>query len=294
MSTSNSARRHLVWLTTAVRYNLIEHSRNTFAMLLVVAFVPTWTILAYLVIPRTAIPFHLRATGQLLSPAGNQMTQLTGALNVVALITGFMMFAATFTGGRFDKRLALAGYPRAHLVLAKAATLTLASVLVAAYATTVICTAWSPKQPLQLATALFSSAMTYGALGVVFGSVLRREVEGMFAIAMTSVVDITLQNPTRSSSAESPLVHYLPSHGAIQTATASAFSTAHTPTYLALQGLWFSVTALLALLTFHRRTRNAIPRSNDARPAQAGPGVPPQESDVPATPKRSPAPSPTP
>lgn len=293
---SNGAGNHLNWFTTAVRYNLIEHSRNTFAMILVVAFVPTWTTLAYLVIPKTAIPFHLRATGQLLTPAGNQMTQLTGALNAVALITGFMMFAATFTGARFDKRLALAGYPRPHLVLAKAATLTLASALVATYATTVICTAWSPKQPLQLATALFSSAMTYGALGVVFGSVLRREVEGMFAIAMTSIVDITLQNPTRSSSAESTLVHFLPSHGAIQTATASGFSTTPTPDYLALQALWFTATALLALLTFHRRTRNALPpKSTAAALAHATAEVPSTGSDVDATPpKKSPAPSPAP
>ncbi|MFE2547357.1 ABC transporter permease [Streptomyces sp. NPDC059355] len=293
---SNGTRRHLVWFTTAVRYNLIEHSRNKFAMLLVVAFVPTWTTLAYLVIPRTAVPFHLRATGRLLSPAGNQLTQLTGALNVVALITGFMMFAATFTGGRFDKRLALAGYPRTHLVLAKAATLTLASALVAVYATTLICAAWSPRQPLQLATALFSSAMTYGALGVIFGSVLRREVEGMFAVAMTSVVDITLQNPARSSSAESPLVHYLPSHGAIQTAAASAFSTAHTPAYLALQATWFTATALLALLTFHQRTRNALPpKSQVVRLVHAGTEAPGAGSDGAATPpKRTPAPSPAP
>ncbi|WP_327286038.1 MULTISPECIES: hypothetical protein [unclassified Streptomyces] len=132
--------------------------------------------------------------------------------------------------------------------------------------------------------------MTYGALGVVFGPVLRREVEGMFAVAMTSVVDITLQNPTRSSSTESLLVHYLPSHGAIQTATASAFSTAHTTVYLGLQALWFTAAALLALLTFHRRTRNALPpRADDAWFAQASPGVPPEASDVPAAPKRSPA-----
>lgn len=277
---NNGASGHLTWFTTAVRYNLIEHSRNKFAMVLVVTFVPTWTILAYLVIPKTAVPFHLRATGQLLAPAGNQMTQLTGAINAVSLITGFMMFAATFTGGRFDKRLALAGYPRPHLVLAKAAALTLASALVAAYATAVICAAWSPKQPLQLATALFSSAMTYGALGVVFGSVLRREVEGMFAIAMTSIVDITLQNPTRSSSAESPLVHFLPSHGAIQTATASGFSTTPTPAYLALQALWFTAAALLALLTFHRRTRNALPPAGGgAWDARAGTEAPRAHSD---------------
>ncbi|MFD9435758.1 ABC transporter permease [Streptomyces sp. NPDC060002] len=275
---------HLVWFTAAFRYNLIEHSRNRFAMLLIVAFVPIWTILAYFFVPETAVPFHLNATGQLLAPAGNRTTQVTGALNAVSLITGFMMFAATFTGGRFDKRLALAGYPRPHLVLAKAATLTLASALVAAYATAVIRATWSPQQPLQLAAALFSSAMTYGALGVVFGSVLRREVEGMFAIAMTSIVDITLQHPARSSSADRSFVQFLPSHGAIQTATASAFSTTPTPAYLGLQALWFAAIALLALLTFHRRTRTALPPAGrHARLAHTGMEVSAAGSSVVAT-----------
>ncbi|MEU9162246.1 ABC transporter permease [Streptomyces sp. NPDC048424] len=293
---SNGSGGHLTWFTTAVRYNLIEHSRNKFAMVLVMAFVPAWTIVAYLVIPETAVPFHLSATGQLLSPPGNRMTQLTGALNAVSLITGFMMFAATFSGGPFDKRLALAGYPRTHLVLAKAATLILASAFVAAYATAIIHATWSPRQPFQLATALFASAMTYGALGVVFGSVLRREVEGMFAVAMTSVVDITLQHPSRSSSADSPFVQFLPSHGAIQTATASAFSTANTPAYLALQALWFAATALLALITFHRRTRNALPpRSSGARPSPTPAAEHTARIDSAETPpKRSSAPSPAP
>ncbi|MFD9475925.1 ABC transporter permease [Streptomyces nojiriensis] len=268
---SGSAGAHLVWFTTAVRHNLIEHSRNRFAMLLAVAFVPTWTILAYLTIPETAVPFRLPATGETLAPPGNRTTQVTGALNAISLITGFMMFAATFTGGRFDKRLALAGYPRTHLALAKVAILTLVSALVAAYATAVISATWLPEQPLQLAAALFSSAMTYGAFGVVFGSVLRREVEGMFAVMMTSIIDITLQHPTRSASAERSFVQFLPSHGAIQTATAGAFSAAHTPAYLALQALWFAATALVALLTFHRRTRNALPpKARDARLARTG------------------------
>jgi hypothetical protein len=69
-----------------------------------------------------------------LSPAGNEITQITGVINTVTLITGFMMFAATFSGGRFDRRLVMADYPRVHLVLAKAASLALASVGVAAYA----------------------------------------------------------------------------------------------------------------------------------------------------------------
>ncbi|MBY8853596.1 ABC transporter permease, partial [Saccharothrix sp. MB29] len=107
----------------------------------------------------------------------------------------------------------MAGYPRTHLVLAKVTALALVSAAVAAYATAVTCLAWTPRQPLLLAAALFCAGLTYGALGVGFGSVLRREVEGMFAIVMTSIIDLALQNPIVSSGADNPIVRFLPSYG---------------------------------------------------------------------------------
>jgi hypothetical protein len=264
-------KRHLTLYTTAARYDLIEHARNTFAMILVVLYVPTWITLVYLAIPDTAVPFQLDSTGERLAPAGNLLTQITGALNAVTLITGFMMFAATFNGGRFGRRLTMAGYPRAHLVLAKTTSLTLASAAVAAYATAVICVAWSPKQPLQLAVALFGAALTYGAFGVVYGSLLRREVEGMFAMIMTSVIDVALQNPMASAGADSPLIRLLPSYGANQAATAAGFSTVHTPAYLGIQLLWFAAAAGVSLLTFRHRTRSIRPLRDSLPPRSPRP-----------------------
>ncbi|SCD99516.1 hypothetical protein GA0115239_115012 [Streptomyces sp. BpilaLS-43] len=216
-------RRHWALFATASRYALIGHARNRFAMLLVVVYIPVWIALAYLTIPDRPAPFRLRATGEILSPPGNHLTQITGALNAVTLIAGFMMFAATFTGGAFDRRLAMAGYPRFHLVLSKLAALTLVCAAVAAYATAAAGFAWSPRQPLMLATALFCAALTYGALGVVFGSVLRREVEGMFAILMISIIDLALQNPLSSSGSDSGVVRFLPSYGAVQASMSAAF-----------------------------------------------------------------------
>jgi hypothetical protein len=251
-------RRHLHLFVTAARFDLVEHARNRLAMVLVALFIPSWISLAYAIFPTTPVTFRLRATGRLLEPAGNQITQITGAINAVTLITGFMMFAVTFNGGRFDRRLAMAGYPRIHLVLAKTTSLTLACGTIAAYATAVICTAWSPRQPLQLAVALFCGAMTYGALGVVFGSLLRREVEGMFALVMTSLVDVGLQSPLASGGTKSSAVQFLPTYGAMQAATAAGFTHIPLPGDLAVQILWFSGAAFLGLLAFHRRTKDAL------------------------------------
>ncbi|GAA3840079.1 ABC transporter permease [Streptomyces phyllanthi] len=265
MTRPPAVRRHRTLFLTAARYTLIEHVRNRFAMVLIALFIPVWTALAFWSVPSTPTRFRLRATGHLLTPHGNQLTEITGALNAVTLIIGFMMFAASFTGGHFDRRLALAGYPRAHLVLAKLTSLALVSAVVAAYATVLTCAFWTPEQPTLLAAALFGAGITYGALGVAFGSLLRREVEGMFAIVMTSVIDLALQNPLYSSGSDGSVVRYLPSYGAMQAATGAGFSTTALPKYLAIQAGWFTAAALLGLLAFHRRTRNTLSRTRHPR-----------------------------
>ncbi|MEV4870704.1 ABC transporter permease [Streptomyces syringium] len=264
-------KRHLVLFATASRYELAVHARNRFAMVLVAAFIPTWSAVARFVVPDTPARFRLRATGAIVAPPGNELTQITGAINAVILITGFMMFAAGFASGRFDHRLALAGYPRTHLVLAKTAALTVASALISVYAAAVTSLSWMPRQPLLLTAALFCAAMTYGTLGVVFGSLLHREVEGMFALIMASVLDVSLQNPVISSSAGSAAIRYLPSYGVMQSAMAAGFTSTPVLSYLAIQLAWFTAGALIALLAFHRRTRNALPKHHPPRRGTAQP-----------------------
>ncbi|MFE7044275.1 ABC transporter permease [Streptomyces atratus] len=245
-------------LATATRYALLEHARNRFAMVLIALFLPVWTLLAHAAMPDTPARLQLRATGELLAPRGNEITAISGALNAVTLITGFLMFAATFTSSGFDRRLAMAGYPRTHLVAAKVTALSFACALISAYATAVTCLTWTPRQPVLLTAAFFCAGLTYGVLGVGFGALLRREVEGMFAIVMTSIVDLLLQNPITSSGAGSTITRFLPSYGAMQAATAAGFSTISVPQYVLWQLAWFTVAALLGLLAFHRRTRTTL------------------------------------
>ncbi|MEV6427239.1 ABC transporter permease [Nocardia sp. NPDC051463] len=251
---SNGIRLFLI----ATRYGLIEHARNRFAMVLVAAFVPILITLARVAVTDIEVPFRLRDTGLVLRANGNQLAQISGAIMGVTLIIGFMMFAATFSSGAFDRRLSMAGYPRVALALAKIACLVVASLVVCAYATAVICCYWSPRQPVLLAAALFGAAMTYGALGVALGALLRREVEGMFAIAMISCVDLAVQNPIASAGADSELVRWLPSYGAMQASTAAGFSDVTPFGGFAMQLAWFAASAVAGLVAFHLRTRSSL------------------------------------
>jgi hypothetical protein len=247
---------------TATRYALLEHARNRFATLLAAVYVPLGIVLVFLTVRQDRVTFVLQATGRRLAPHGNEVTVVTTALSSVSLITGFAMFAATLSGSAFDRRLALAGYPRVHLALAKIAALVVAAVVVTVYATGVICALWPPRQVPQLAAALLCCALTYGALGVALGSLLRKEVEGMFVIALTSTVDMALQNPVASSGANSPVIRCLPSYGGLQSAMAASFSTTALPWYLVLQLCWFGAMTLVCLYVFHRRTRSALRAGN--------------------------------
>ncbi|MGW5753118.1 hypothetical protein [Nocardia rhamnosiphila] len=242
----------------ATRYGLVEHARNRFAMVLVAVFVPVLITLVRVAVTDIEVPFRLRDTGLVLRADGNELAQISGALTAVSLIIGFMMFAATFSSGAFDRRLSMAGFPRVALALAKIACLVVASLGVCAYATAVICCYWSPQRPVQLAAALFCAAMTYGALGVALGALLRREVEGMFAIAMISCFDMAVQNPIASSGADSEFVRWLPSYGAMQASTAAGFSDTTPVAGFAVQLAWFTASAFAGLVAFHLRTRSSL------------------------------------
>ncbi|MFB9904258.1 ABC transporter permease [Allokutzneria oryzae] len=250
---------------TATGMALLEHARNRLALWLVAAYVPVWMALAYSVIAEAPLRFWLRGPGETLMAQGNQLTQISGALNAVTQIVGFMMFMVTFKAGDFDRRLALAGYPRGHLVAAKICALIAAAAVISAYATAIVVLSWQPQQPWLLGVSVFTAALTYGALGVMLGALLRGELEGMFLIIMISIIDLTLQNPIPNPAADNDFLRFLPAYGAMQSATAAGFSTTTPTSHLLLELGWFTGLTALSLVVFFHRTRDR--RATPIRPA---------------------------
>ncbi|MCX2951577.1 ABC transporter permease [Lentzea sp. NEAU-D7] len=240
----------------AARMALLEHCRNRLAMWLVLAYLPIWLTLTHTVIAQTPVPLLLRASGETVLANVNHVSQVSGAINAVTQIVGFMMFMVTFKSGAFDRRLAMAGYPRGHLVAAKVCALTFASALISGYATLITSLFWSPQQPVLLAVGVFTAALTYGALGVLLGTLVRGELEGMFLVIMTSIIDIGLQSPVLNPDASSDVLTALPTYGAMQTANTAGFSHAFPLSYIALELAWFVVLTAAGLLMFLRHTRD--------------------------------------
>ncbi|MFI9306877.1 ABC transporter permease [Streptomyces triculaminicus] len=254
-------------LGTAVGFALLEHARNRFALVLVLFYIPLWLSLESWFVARKPASFMLRATGRTVTVDGNHLTMISGAINTVTLIVGFMMFMTTFKSLAFDRRLAFAGYPRVHLLVAKVAAMTLAAALIAAYATAVVHCYWAPVRPGLLTAGLFTAAVAYGGIGILLGSFLRNELEGMFLIIMISLLDTMLQNPISNPEASKDGVHLLPEYGPTQVSMAAGFTHAVPYRQLLLGPAWFAAMWLLGTAAFHLRTRDHRPRRRTHRPA---------------------------
>ncbi|MDA5147432.1 ABC transporter permease [Streptomyces sp. AD681] len=253
---------------TGAGFALLEHSRNRLALILVVCYIPIWLTLEHWFVTPAPLRFLLRTAGRTVTVNGNHLTMVSGAINTVTLVAGFMMFMPATKSLAFDRRLALAGYPRTCLLAGKITAMMIASALIAAYATAVVCWHWNPERPALLALGLFTAALSYGGIGIMLGAFLRNELAGLFIIIMASLLDTMLQNPMSNAEADKSGLQFLPEYGPTQVAVAAAFTSSVTPYGLLLLGpAWFLATWLLGMAAFFARTRNHL-----AVPAATLPG----------------------
>ena len=240
---------------TATGFELIEHARNRLAIILVAVFVPVWITLIDLMMSESPLPFRYRGTGEELRVDGQHLTFISGGLNAVTLIVGFLMFSVTYRSGQFDRRLVAAGYPRPHLLAAKVTALTASSVVVAAYSTAMVWAYWHPQQPWLFALGMFTAAVTYGGIGIVLGVLLKGELEGMFAIIMISLIDVGLESPVVNTGSDNDLVRFLPMYGSMQAGVGAGFTRSVPWEQMAALPVWWAACAVVGLIAFHVRTR---------------------------------------
>nr|WP_203622287.1 hypothetical protein [Streptomyces sp. SID8499] len=238
----------------AAGYGLLALAKNRLALILLAVFVPLWITVAKTVATPELFPFRLRATGQVLHAGGDKITMISGSLNAVSLLVGFWMFSAARRTAAFDRRLTAAGYPRGALLAAKLTALLATAALVSAYAVAWMLLYWRPRQPGLLVLAVLAASLIYGAMGLFLSLFLPGEVEGMVAIIMTSIIDLAPQNPIAATTANSPLIAWLPSYGSLQTALQAGFTDRPTLTPLANSLAWLAALSLVALAAFLRRT----------------------------------------
>lgn len=245
------AHRYLV----ATRYTLFEQMRNRTALLLLIAFVPLWDYLFWLIVPDAPLDFRFRATHVLLQINGRDLTLLTAGLNAITLIVGFMFFSSTRKSISFDHRLITSGYPQSVLILAKLTALLIVAAAVSLYTSVVLFAFWHPSSLPLVWLGFFCIGLSYGTFGLLLGVLVRGELEGFFLIIMVSLMDTSLQNPVGNPIANKDFLMWFPSYAPMQFVVGGAFAQP-LPWLTLLSSLaWPFAFTLLGLAIFWWKTR---------------------------------------
>ena len=242
--------------TTAWRFAVRNQTRNRLAGLLLVVFVPVWYLLMLAIAGHQPLTFRLYATGQVLAVDAGHLTLISAGLNSLTIIVGFAVFAAIRKTLAFDKRLVYAGYRQATLICAKTLAVAILAAGVACYAAAVLLAFWRPGMAgwLAILAGFAVIALTYGALGLLLGVLVKNDLEGFFLIIMGGLMDTSLQNPLGNPLANKPILEWFPSFGPMQLAVGGAFGHQALWGHLALGLAWAAAFAAGGLAIFQLRT----------------------------------------
>lgn len=258
---------------TAARYALSEQLRNRTALLLLIVFVPLWDYLFWLVVPDLPLSFLFRATGVFIQVNGRELTLLTAGLNSITLIVGFMLFTSIRKSAQVDRRLVLCGFPQSLLILARLTALAAVALVVSCYSSLVLWAFWRPGALPLIWLGFFCAALSYGALGLLLGVLVRGELEGFFLIIMISLIDTSLQNPLGNPIANQGFLRWFPAFAPMQFSVAGGFAQTIPWTYLLSALAWPFGFALLGLVIFWWKTRawsvHTVPLSAEAAATSA-------------------------
>jgi ABC-2 type transport system permease protein len=243
---------------TALRFCVRDQTRNRLAALLLVLFVPAWYLMMDALAGHTPLDFKLYATGRVLHADGGHLTLISAGLNSVTMIAGFVVFDAVRKALSFDRRLVFAGYRQSTLIGAKSLAIAVVAAAIALYTALAMLPFWRPDPGgwFAVLAGFTTIALTYGALGLLLGVLVKHDLEGFFLIIMGGLMDTFLQNPLGNPLANKPILEWFPSFGPMQFAVGGSFGHTLLWGHLALGLTWAAGFAAIGLIIFRIRTRN--------------------------------------
>ncbi|WP_432138504.1 MULTISPECIES: ABC transporter permease [unclassified Streptomyces] len=244
--------------STALRFSVRDQTRNRLAGLLLVLFVPVWYLVMDAMASGESLDFKLYATGEVLHVDGGRLTLISAGLNSVTMIAGFVVFDAVRKAVAFDRRLVFAGYRQSTLIGAKTLAVAAVSSAIALYTALAVLFFWRPTAAgwFAVLAGFTVIALTYGALGLLLGVLVKRDLEGFFLIIMGGLMDTFLQNPLGNPLANKPVLQWFPSFGPMQFAVGGSFGGTALWGHLFLGLAWAVAFGAVGLVVFRLRTRD--------------------------------------
>lgn len=224
---------------------LREYTRTTLNLALLV-IIPALLILSFGdALSRLADIFDVQLTADM----GKSM----GALWAAAFLTGIMGFFMLVGARAADRRLVLAGYTPTEVVALRFAAVALLGALATIVSYGVLLTQLTPDDYVQTLLVMYLGALTYGAVGILIGSLIPGEMEGSFALLFFFVMDAFIGSPLFGATTEA--FAFLPTFYPTKLLLALTADQPHETIHWLYIVLYLAAATLLASAVFRRTTR---------------------------------------
>ena len=215
-------------ILVAARMTLRELARGRLALGLAAAVPLLFFAVAALVSSRRDLAVELAAAPTAAPITVDERSQSFVFLAVAAasVIGAFMAAALVQRRVAASRRLVLCGYAAGELIAAKLLVLLGIVAATAVYTGALVLAVVRPERPAGVVLGLALAGLVYGGYGLLTGTLLRRDLETIFALLMLINVDAGwLQNPIYYAGSRSRwLIEWLPGHYPAQTGFLATFT----------------------------------------------------------------------
>lgn len=237
-----------------------NHSRRRILLFLFIAIPGLFFAVIYLTTGTAEVPFVLASVSDntvvLVSERLESMMFM--AVATVGFLVSFLSLTLIQKDSEIHRRLVLCGYRPAELIIANLLFLCIVLAVVSVYVTLLLSIFFRPEHVLLLMAGFALAGYVYGIYGLMIGSIVKGELEGILCIVLLANIDAGwLQNPVFYVEAQhEKIIHYLPAYYPSQACFISGFSDYDvTQAFIgsALYGACFLVVALV-VYTYRMKT----------------------------------------
>ncbi|MEN8201960.1 MAG: hypothetical protein ABFS28_05140 [Bacteroidota bacterium] len=246
-----------IWIASLM--TLREVFRRRIVILLLVVIPALFYAVTCLTTNMIPFPFKLAAVkGEpgLIVPARHIGLVFMG-LASTGLLAAFLSMSLIQRNIRATRRLILCGFSTSEISLSKMLVMLSITILLGFYVGSMLCLFFQPHRYLTVIAGFILIGFVYGSYGLLIGTLLRGELEGILLITLLANIDIGwLQNPIFYAGAlNKALIRGLPAFYPSQLSNISAFSDHNFSRALMGSIFYGGILLALALLVFWLRMR---------------------------------------
>lgn len=202
--------------------------RRRIILFLLVAIPGVFFTIIYLTTGTRQVPFTLASVSAetLIFVSERLESMMFMAVATVGFLVSFLSLTLIQKDSDVQRRLILCGYSPGELIISNLIFLLVILLVISVYLTLVMLLFFQPEHMFLLILGFVLAGFVYGAYGLIIGSVVKGELEGILFVVLLANIDAGwLQNPVFYSEAQNQeIIRYLPAYYPSQACLISSFT----------------------------------------------------------------------